>query len=692
MAIVPVLLSPGVTTQETQLLNETRWSLSQLIRWKNGLLEKRGGWIKFSGTAFIGKCRSLLGWRDLIGNLYLAAGTNKRLKLYTSSNHYDITPIRKTDDLPTPFSTASASPNISVNDVGNGSSAMDSVNIITATSIAGLILQGVYEINTITDPDNYLFAAAGNANALVAGGGATAVFTTSSSSVNVNVKLDGHGKIVDDTFIIGVSTTLGGITLNKGEYAVQSVADVNNFVILADGPASSGASLAENGGNVRLSYLIASGQQSAAPVEGFGLGGYGLGDYGFGEAGDTPEPPRVWHSAAWGEDLLAQPTDGTLYVWKPSLGLIGNPATVIATAPAAITSMFLAMPQRQLILLGAEDAGIQDLLLVKWSDVDDYTKYRDVGSPADPNSQAGYYRIPRGGKIVGGLQGPQQGMIWTDLALWIMIYIGAPFLYSFAEIASGCGLIGSQAAGIMRGIVMWMSLNGFFLYDGSSVQQAPCDVWDIVFANLNAAQLDKITCATNSLTNEFEWFIPGADGDGENDISVKYNIVDQSWDYSIGGVLRRTAWIDQSVWGSPIGADVNGFLYQHEIGDDADDAAMDCYAESGWLSLSNLTNAQATGKISVAQDFIFLERLIPDFILRGAGNVLITVKMKEFPADESADNPITTFGPYAVNSQTNYAIVRGRNRFASLRFESNSKGLFWRLGKVLAVISPAGRR
>ena len=69
------------------------------------------------------------------------------------------------------------------------------------------------------------------------------------------------------------------------------------------------------------------------------------------------------------------------------------------------------MPQRQIVAWGSSFTGIQDPLLIRWCDVNDYTTW-----VATITNQAGSYRVPKGSKIVGCIQGPQQGCICTDLA------------------------------------------------------------------------------------------------------------------------------------------------------------------------------------------------------------------------------------------------------------------------------------
>ena len=123
------------------------------------------------------------------------------------------------------------------------------------------------------------------------------------------------------------------------------------------------------------------------------------------------------------------------------------------------------MPERQIVAWGSTLNGIQDPLLVRWCDINDFTSTTSWINLS--TNQAGSYRIPRGSKIVGAIQGPQQGLIWTDLAVWSMQYINQPYIYAFNEIGTGCGLKARKAATSLNGVVYWMGQSQFFMYSGS---------------------------------------------------------------------------------------------------------------------------------------------------------------------------------------------------------------------------------
>ena len=148
-----------------------------------------------------------------------------------------------------------------------------------------------------------------------------------------------------------------------------------------------------------------------------------------------------------------------------------------------------------------------------------------------------------------------------------MQFIGGDSVYGFNEIGTGCGLISRKAACSMNNVVYWMSQSQFYQFSGSGVSVIYCPIWDVIFQDLDTSNLDKIRVAPNSRFGEVTWYYPTISDGGEVNAYAKYNVNLQQWDY---GILGRTAWINQSVLGAPIGAGqdpVTGgqYIYQHEF-------------------------------------------------------------------------------------------------------------------------------
>jgi hypothetical protein len=250
-----------------------------------------------------------------------------------------------------------------------------------------------------------------------------------------------------------------------------------------------------------------------------------------------------------------------------------------------------------------------------------------------------------------------------------MQYIGPPLVYGFNQIGAGCGLIARKAAAFANGIGYWMGPSQFFTLTANGVQPLPCTVWDVIFQNLDQANLSKIRVAVNSRFNEIQWFYPSASGGtGECDSYVKYNYLIGVWDY---GALGRTAWIDQSVLGPPIGANAVDFdIYQHETSNDADQAPMNSSFRSGYYAIAE-------------GDFMsFIDLVWPDMKWGMAdATPRAQVQITFFVCNYPGDTP-TEYGPYTVTQATEYFNTRLRGRLVSVQISSNDLGSFWRIGAL----------
>jgi hypothetical protein len=511
--------------------------------------------------------------------------------------------------------------------------------------------------------------------AFVSGGtvqnqGSVPLFNTTVDSDFATVTLANHGYVAGDTFPVLIASTIGGITF-YGNFTIISVSSTSQFLISGPSIATSTTSGLENSGNVRFLYHNGIGPGGAAT--GYGAGGYGLGAYGSGTAAaigsGVPINATDWTLDNWGGFLLASPLGGPVYLWDPNSG---NPiGLVIPNAPPVNNGMFVAMPQRQVVVWGSTFTGIVDPMLIRWSEVDDYDQWIALIT-----NQAGSYRLPKGSRIVQCIQGPQQGLIWTDLGLWAMQYAGPPYVYQFNELGTGCGLIGSKAAGSVNGIVYWMGPSQFYRLSGNGVEPIRCPVWDVIFQDLDMNNLDRIRFAANSRFGEVTWYYPTYGNGGENSHYVKYSFVLDQWDF---GALSRTAWINESVLGPPIGAGDNTYIYQHETSKDADGEAMVSSFQTGYFAITE------------ANEKMFIDQIWPDMKwgyyggTQGA-NVLITF----YVTDYAGQTPIQ-YGPYTMTEATTFLTPRFRGRLVSVKIESNDIGSFWRLGNIRYRFQPDGR-
>lgn len=699
-------LLPGVDTIKTETLNEAALSSTQLIRFMRdrgstaAIIQKLGGWTRYFATAMPTLVRALWAWQDTNSNKYLAVGCEPSstpgvgsylLAIKNGAALADITPHVLQDNVTVDLTTVAGSNIVTITDTGSNITAYDAVFMPAHISIGGVIIFGFYSCTAVGantyqialyDFDNNPVPAVTS----VPNGGAVAVFDTTSGSQVVAVTLAAHGYAVGDIYPVLISTAVGGVTL-AGNFTVQGVTSVDIFTIYAPNNASATATVSINSAKARYNYYLGFGPLPAGT--GFGVGGFGRGGFGSGITPTASTGANIdtldWILENWGETLIALPTDtqfgsidgtsytgGPLFYWSPAANTLN--ALPISAGPIANASFFIAMPQRQIIALGSTSNGVQDPLLVRWCDVGNFFVWKPT-----PINSARSYRIPRGSKIVGGLQAGQQGYVWTDLALWVMQFIGGDSVYGFNEVASGCGMIAKKAAGTLSTTTYWMGVEQFFSASGDGVQPLSCPVWDNVFQNLDTDNTRKIRCAINSSFNEVAWYYPSAGGDGEIDSYVKYNSSlgpENGWDF---GALSRTAWINQSVLGQPIGADQNRLIQQHEISNDADGQVLNASFQTGYFVLSE------------ADILMFVDQVWPDMKWGQYGStpnaqLLLTFYVVEYPGETPR-----VYGPFTLQKATKYITPRFRGRLVSIKFESVDIGTFWRLGAPRYRVAPDGR-
>lgn len=676
-------LRPGVNVERTPTLLEAGYSQTQLVRFRDGLAQKYGGWQKFYPFSVSGVPRDLHAWSDLNAVNHLLVGTTTQLGVITAGLLQDITPQTLTSNFTCDFSTVNGSPVVTIVDPNiSDVTVNDSVLFNTPVSVGGLILSGIYKISLIVGTHSYKIVAGKNANATVNNGGAVPGFSTTSGTSSVNVHLIAHAVVVGATVVFPIPTTFNGVTI-VGSYTVASVVDADNFTINVSSIASATSGLSMNGGLAQLVYYIAFGPPPIGV--GFGLGAFGDGGFGTGVANPdqvgTPITSTDWTSDNWGAIALACTENGGIYFWDPNGGFTN--AQLITSGPTFNRGIFVSTSQQILIAYGSTvdeviGSGIgiqQDPMIVAWCDSGNFFQWQ-----ATDTNLAGNFRIPIGSTCVAGLAVANQNLIWTDLDLWAMAFIGFPDTFGFNQIGAGAGAVSSHSIIKLRGGVYWMGKSNFYSFTGSGVQVVPCPVWDFVFQNLNTTYAKNVRAMPNTPFNEAGWFFPSnASVSGENDSYVKFNITEpgQPWDY---GTLPRSAWIDQTVLGPPIGAISTGVIYQHETGNDADGQPMSASFRTGYFMLGD------------GEDFVVVDQFLPDMRWSTFGHartaqVMFTFYLVNYPGDAPQ-----VFGPFTVTEATQFISTRMRGRQMAIEVSSSDLGSFWRLGRARYRFAGDGRR
>lgn len=571
------------------------------------------------------------------------------------------------------LTTTSGSSIVTVTLADHGLSAGDTFPIYVPTTVGGITLSGNYIVNSVPSTATFTVLA-GNA----ASSGATA--SLNGGKVRLNYYI-GSGALPTSTgygvggygvggFGTGVIVSSGRVLTTTATSGTGSVATVTVSGIW-DAPSGSIVTIAgvtPSGYNGTWTILSSTPGASTSTIT-FASTATGVQTV----AGTVTviywRYPTVldWTLDNWGEALIVCPFNGAIFQWQPESGTLN--ASIIPNAPVTNHGAIVAMPQRQIIAWGSTFNGINDPLLIRWCDVNDYSSW--IATVAN---QAGSFRIPKGSKIIGAIQAPQQTLVWTDLAVWSMQYVGPPYVYQFNEIGNGCGMIAPKAAASVNGVVYWMGQSQFYRLAGNGVEPVRCPVWDVIFQDIDMDNTQKIRVAANSRFGEISWFYPTSPT-GEITKYVKYNILLDQWDF---GTLTRTAWINESIYGPPIGSD-GSLVFQHETSENANGTAMNPSFRTGYFALSD------------GDQKIFVDEIWPDMKWGTYGGVAsANVSITFYGADFPGQNP-TQYGPYTVTQNTTYVNPRIRARLLSIEISSDDVDSFWRLGGIRYRSQPDGR-
>jgi hypothetical protein len=682
------VLRPGVNTEKTLSANEAGVSQSQLIRYKDGMIQSYGGWQQYVPFTIGSTIRAMHAWQDAAAVDHLGVGATASLNAITAGSNTVITPQTLTinsNSTGVTLSTTIASRTVTMvlPNSSNAASIYNTVFFNTQISHVGQIISGAYPIVSILSTDSFTFLLPYDSTASSSESAVLPVFnsTANSAIITVDFPHNNYQQVTGLFYPFYAPTTITSNLIIEGPYQISSIIDSTEFTINAAVQSTgSVANVTMNSSVVQAVFYVTLGP--AAAGTGFGAGGFGSGGFGGIASGGTaptqgtPISATDWTMDNWGELLLACPEGGAVYTWAPDSGF--QNAQVIAQAPFFNGGMFVSMPQQILVCWRScqpnpDNYGgwlSQNNLIVTWSDAEDFTNWVVSNATA-----GGSFQIPTGSILMGGLQAASQGILWTDIDVWVMQYIGGDLTFGFNRVGSGCGLVGKHAAASLGGNVYWCGTLNFFVMDTNGVKPLNCSVWDSVFQNLNTTYQSKIVCATNTAFNEVAWFFPSATSTGENDSYAKYNVLETEWDY---GTLSRTAWIDVSVLGNPIGADPTSTIFQHETGTSLAGVASPSF-KSGYWSLSD------------GNDLAFVDFVIPDFIwgtYSGAkdAELLVTFYTQDYPGGAT-----TTYGPFTITASTEYIPLRARGRLMAVMVQSNNSE-FFRLGRVRFRWATSGRR
>ena len=517
-------------------------------------------------------------------------------------------------------------------------------------------------------------------------------FTATPGDSRVLVNHTAHGATTGSFVTYSSAVSLGGaitVIVIENEFAIDEVVDVDSYYVDFGVAATAGDT--GNGSGVIGAYQINIGPEVPVPVVGWGSGGFGLGTWSTGSGGT--ERLRLWNQANFGEDLVFGPKGGGIYYWDASNSVTTRGVALSSLGGASdvptVQNLIFVSDNRFVFTLGTNIVGSSavDPMLIRWSDQEDATNW----TPAATN-QAGSLRFSRGSEIVAVRQARQEVLIWTDVAVYSLQYLGAPEVWGAQLLGDNISIINQNAVAYVQGQAFWMGKDDFYYYDGR-VQPLPCDLSRYIFDDLNFTQARQVFAGINEGFTEIWWFYC-SEGSTTIDRYVIYNYGEQIWYY---GSLARTAWVETGLEEYPIAATYSNNLVYHELGvDDAVTAtpqAIDAYITSSDFDIDD------------GDKFSFVRRMLPDITFSGStiDSPAVTLTLTPLkgsgsgynsPASEGGNSSaaVTRSATVPVEQFTDQIYLRIRGRQLVFKIESDAVGVQWQLGAPRIDLRPDGRR
>ena len=647
MPLSKLVFKQGINRDQTNYASEGGWYDMDKVRFRSGYPEKIGGWQIETFDPYVGTARLLFPWGLSAGGSILCVATNEKIYVTTGTTLHDITPLR-----------------------------------ITFTH------------STTPTTDN--------------------CFKTTISSTTVTVTITGHGADEGAYVTFSGAVAVGGVPAGdlNTEFKISNVT-TNTFDITVATAATS--TVAAGGGVIIIAaFQINIGNASGLSGYGWGAGTWGRGAWGSSALVPTFAQARLIFADNFNDDLIFNILDGSIYYWVYDAAFTTR-AVLMSSLGGAVAvpqenDLILFAPSGHLISFSCTEydpgasapdyAGAHNSLLMRWANVSADTGPDPTNWKPELTNTAGFLYLQSGTMIMTAYHGKQETLVWTDISLSTMQFLGTQEVFGVQEIANGISIIGRNAIASANNVIYWMGNDKFYIYNGR-VDTLPCTLRQYIFGNINRNLGQIFFAGTNNQFNEIIWFYCSANA-VEIDSYVIYNYADNIWYF---GSINRTAWVDAGIYSYPL-ATGDTWVYSHELGhDDGQPLGAPPLPISAFIQSADID-------IEDGDKFMLVRRLIPDVNFTNSDTVnsvtgvpltpeaTITVGVRNFPGAASANtnaSGLTTARPIVTSSATidqytNQVFIRARGRQMNFRIESSDIGVQWQLGMPRVDARPDGTR
>lgn len=699
-----VPLVSQVVKDESELAAKPYYTNADKMRSVAGKMETIYAQELATSSALTGVCRGGITWADLSRTAWAAFGTHLRLySMDQDGSLYDLTPVIERGQLTNPFTISSGTTTITVQDDGHNLAVSQLVDFGTA-SAGNVSLSGRYPVSSINSTSGFTFIATSTANQSTAAVGGT---------VNYEYGL----KPGNQSNLGGLGYGTGGF--GSGGYGAPSSAqdlDLRTWSLVPWGQNlianPNWGGIYEWAPNVSSTELVNTGDFSSSGTWVFGSGwSLAAGTASASGAARLTQAVSLvrsaWHlltadivrNSGTITPLIGTSTIGAAITttgnykrtfFSPSStaqtlvfdgssafnGTLDNvsikvltTANLLSGSPSSAGSVFVTA-ERNLVACGATSpiSNLLDPMLMRWSAAENNQDWSASGA-----NVAGSYTLSHGSRIIRGLAGNRENLVFTDTAVYRMRSVPDPsVVYAFDLLGEGCGLIGPNAVTQVNGAFFWLSRQGkFYQYTGGMptpiYNPSERDLRD----NLADVQGGKIYAAHLAARSEVWFFYPDERDGIECSRYHVYNYMEQTW---VSGTYDRTCYVDAGIFPFPLATTSSGAIYYQEKDFSNDGAARQTSLETSYFTIGD------------GETFSYVKGVRPDFddLQGGLG---ITFYSKNY-----AQGPERTYGPYMITANTRRLSVRIKGRQIKYKIDTDAAPSFYRVGALTFDVQESGQK
>jgi hypothetical protein len=523
-------------------------------------------------------------------------------------------------------------------------------------------------------------------------------FATSSGTTTVTVTDVANGAVLNDfvTFS-GATGPFGGVPASdiNQEHQITLIVDSDHYTITVATTASSSTS--GGGAAAVAAYQINVGLNTVTFGTGWGTGPWGSNGWGTSSGSSVATGQlRLWTQDNYGQNLLINPRDGGIYYKDMSGSLTARAVNLTsltgadANTPVIARQVLVSNNDRHIVVFACnpEGSAVQDRMLFRWAATESLIDWTDTTT-----NSAGSLSLSQGSQFIQAIETTTEILVFTDIALISVRYVGAPFIFGQTLIGTNVQLLAPNGVASNGAVTAWID-NGRFRWYNGVVSDMPCDVRTYIFSILNIDQAEKIVAGTNRQFAEFIWLMP-VNGSTENNFYVICNYENPSkltWYYGSHNGVGRTTWLDAGFAANPLAASPDGYIYTHDIGTTANVAG-----QPAALIQSSLTSS--VFELANGENFMLVSRTIPDIDFDGSTGVSPTVNFtftkRDYPGSAFVDgpvDPVVQTVALPVSQYTEKIDKRFRARSVEIGVAAVTIGTTWSLGVPRLYAAPDGQR